>query len=387
MTDAGRLKVLVLYGGDAATNPRHELLAWLRGPAHGFDVRVVADDAPHSEGAVDDRVDEMIDWADVAIALVTPDARCQHGAPNVIDEIGRWRGARGKSTLCIVRQRGVEPYSNHAGIVYVPFDARVLEAYEGIRRFLGAAPPAKLPSKPARPAGAEQVIEDSGDVVLLEGLAVSPASVVERSDAVLIEVPDLSSEHEAAARRIVGGQQPIVLAFGNTGTLAKCERPEVERRGAKATMRITAQPVKNPRVSPMELSLQHTDGKTYAPGDLARMRAERILLGDPPKQSPSPRHDILEMMVAGDGALGPVQKSPVPEVLGQLPPGRADRWQIVRLLMIQRLCLSSCVEHVDLLRLVVRDHHLVHVTFRGTRARRYAGEAPEVLEVEGAPRY
>lgn len=133
---ASRLKILVVCGGDDATNSRHELLAWLRGPDHDLDARIVADEPPHSGRAVDDRVDAMIDWADAAIALVTPDERTSYGAPNVIDEIGRWRGRHEKETLCIVRKKGVAPYSNHNGIVYVGFEDRVREAFEGLRRFL-----------------------------------------------------------------------------------------------------------------------------------------------------------------------------------------------------------------------------------------------------------
>jgi hypothetical protein len=127
----------VLYGGEKATVPRNELLAWLRGPAVQVDAQLVAEEAPHSDGAVDERVDEKMNWADKAIALLTPDDRGLNGAPNVIDEIGRWRSSKGKRSLCLVRQQGVPPYSNHAGIVYIEFKQRVSEKFEDIRRFLG----------------------------------------------------------------------------------------------------------------------------------------------------------------------------------------------------------------------------------------------------------
>jgi len=104
-----------------------------------IDARVVAEEAPHSEGAVDDRVDAVIDWAEKAIVIITPDPRSEHGAPNVMDEIGRWRGKKGKRSLCILRQDGVPPYSNHAGIVYVGFKDRVRESFESLRMFLADA--------------------------------------------------------------------------------------------------------------------------------------------------------------------------------------------------------------------------------------------------------
>ena len=108
MPDASdkRQRVLVLYGGDAATNPRHELLAWLRGPAMNIDARVVADEAPHSDGAVDDRVDVCMDWAQKAIAIITPAPRSQHGAPNVMDEIRTLAREEGKADVVHRSPRG-----------------------------------------------------------------------------------------------------------------------------------------------------------------------------------------------------------------------------------------------------------------------------------------
>ena len=82
---------------------------------------VVADDVPHSEGSVNDRVTEALNRADKAIALVTPDLRSTHGAPNVTEEIGRWIQGRGGSTLCVVRQEGTEINSNLHGVVYAKF--------------------------------------------------------------------------------------------------------------------------------------------------------------------------------------------------------------------------------------------------------------------------
>ena len=103
-----------------------------------MDARRVADSSPHSEGAVDVRVDEAIQWADAAIAIITRDKRGQYGAPNVVEEIGRWRGSRGKKNLCIVREESVRLHSNLQGIIVPPFKRRIKECFEDIRRFLAA---------------------------------------------------------------------------------------------------------------------------------------------------------------------------------------------------------------------------------------------------------
>jgi hypothetical protein len=145
-------RILVLYGGDEATAARNELLAWLRGPWVSMDARIVAEAPPNSEGAVDDRVDDAIAWADAAIAILTPDSRSPHGAPNVMDEIGRWRGGRGKATMLLLRRDDVQPYSNHLGLVYVGFKDRVTESFENIRHFLMSLPNPPDPDPPGSPA-------------------------------------------------------------------------------------------------------------------------------------------------------------------------------------------------------------------------------------------
>jgi hypothetical protein len=96
----------VNYGGENATLPRAELIAWLA-TTKSLNVEpfVVADDVPHSQGSVQDRVTNAIRQADKAIAVVTLDDRSKSGAPNVIEEIGRW--LQGKS-VCRGRLR---PYS------------------------------------------------------------------------------------------------------------------------------------------------------------------------------------------------------------------------------------------------------------------------------------
>src|SRR3954470_12857814 len=88
---ARKLRVLVLYGGDGATPPRNELVAWMvEKKSLNADPHLVAWGTPHSQGSVADRVRQEIERADKAIAIVTKDERSEYGAPNVLEEIGRW---------------------------------------------------------------------------------------------------------------------------------------------------------------------------------------------------------------------------------------------------------------------------------------------------------
>jgi len=131
------LRVLLFYGGQRANRHRDALLAWLRKTEMGIDARVVADFPPHTARTIDERVGDAMKWADCAIALVTPDNRGESGAPNVLDEVGRWRGVQERqSTLCILRQDGVAGYSNLDGVVYVSFGGDIRKAFEKVRGFL-----------------------------------------------------------------------------------------------------------------------------------------------------------------------------------------------------------------------------------------------------------
>lgn len=136
---APQLKLLVFHGPSCA--PKHELLAWLRGPDLSVDARTVDEMSPHSGGSVDERVNEAIAWADKAIALITPDKRSASGAPNVIEEIARWRARERETDLAIIRDVACgDIWSNLDGVVRVEYTNRVNEGFLKLLRFLGRLP-------------------------------------------------------------------------------------------------------------------------------------------------------------------------------------------------------------------------------------------------------
>lgn len=140
LPDAERTKIVVFHGPDNTT--KHELIAWLRGPDVQADGRTVGEMPPSAEGSVNDRVQSMLDWADKAIAIVSPDPRSPSGALNVVEEIGRWLGAGRAADLAIVRHREcADLWSNLAGVVRVEFDARIRETFLPLARFLGVLGP------------------------------------------------------------------------------------------------------------------------------------------------------------------------------------------------------------------------------------------------------
>lgn len=141
MTDT--LNVIVFYGGEAATEPREALLDWLndsqtvRRVGKSIQARKVVDAAPHSGDSVDQRVEQAIAWADKAIMLFTPDDRSEYGAPNLLEEFGRWRSSKGGQTMAVIRHQTVSVHSNAAGLVYIGYqDDVVAECREQLLTFL-----------------------------------------------------------------------------------------------------------------------------------------------------------------------------------------------------------------------------------------------------------
>lgn len=380
-----KLRVLVLYGGDAATNPRNELMAWLARDSLNVKAKLVAEDAPHSKGAVDDRVDEAIDEADKAIALLTPDARSPYGAPNVIDEIGRWRGAKGKETICLVRQDGVPVYSNHGGIVYVGFKERVKDAFDGIREFLLDAPstPKKKPTTTGKASGKKDFVVDSNaNSALIDARRFSTSKIEDVQGRLTLVADQLDGAGEAALRDLSKRHGEVEIAYGNTAVSVNIEDVRITH-GQSVQATLVCRVSERRSESMFEASVGVGGGKSLSADDIATMRATRILFNDPPESKHAHSFDSVEMFIKGGmrGAME-ITESPIPRLLEGLPRGERATWEALRLALIVQLRMSGTVEHIEKLRLTVRGGRLVKIEFRGRRAKPYVNADAVVIDVE-----
>lgn len=379
-----KLLVLVLYGGDAATNPRNELMAWLSRDSLSVKATLVAESPPHSEDAVDDRVDHAIAQADKAIALLTPDDRSPYGAPNVIDEIGRWRGARGKATICIVRQESVPVYSNHGGVVYVGFKERVKEAFDGIREFLldvsnkGAT---KGASTGQRRGTKDFLVDSNANTALIGGHRFSTSKIEDVQGRLTLVVDKLDGAGEAALRDLAKSHGEVEIAYGNTAVSVSVEDVRITHgQSVQATLVCR---VSERRFGAMfEASVGIEVGKSRSADEIATMRATRILFNDPP-ESKSNSFDSVEMFIKG-GMHGAreITESPIPRLLEGLPRGERATWETVRLALIVHLKMSGTVEHIEKLTLTIRGGRLVRIEFRGRRAKPYVNADAYVIAVD-----
>ncbi len=126
------------------------------------------------------------------------------------------------------------------------------------------------------------IVNDSGDLVQLGDLGVGPAQVIERADHLVIELTDLDSGVEAAARRVLVARGPVAVAFRNTAMLA--ELKAAEWRGSCQAA-----------VSPSTVSRSGKEGwlgrwskQMSYPGLRRCVRGSRRVGRVPPRRGPSP---------------------------------------------------------------------------------------------------
>jgi hypothetical protein len=130
----------------------------------------------------------------------------------------------------------------------------------------------------------------------------------------------------------------------------------------------------------------HMGGKTYTPEDVARLRAGRILLNDPPPRTGPSRgygpEDTILSYVEGSGRY-PVRECVVRSVFAAH--GRNPDWKaFARLKAVFLLKAAGVVEHIlDLTIGTVRAGR-VPVSFRGRRPRGYTRSEGAPIELAGS---
>lgn len=384
---ARKLRVLVLYGGDAATAPRNELVSWMvEKKALNVEPVLVAWGTAHSEGTVADRVKQEIDLADKAIAIVTKDTRSTHGAPNVVEEIGRWLQAKGGRTLCVIRQEGTQINSNAAGLIYLSFESRIREVFDDLRDFLAddatagepSAPvPAAAPSARSTSTSSSTITFASNPNWVLVGQRAYPkVRVDETPDAVTAVVACPEPADESAIRGLPRRAE-IEVVYGNHIALGVLSESRISHETqAIGTVVVSIQDRHQRHGFARDMSFGGPNGMSA--DEIAEQRARRILTGEPRAR----KNDMYgpEMLIRGVGdATLQVTESPIPKLLAGK--SREDRatWERVRLELVRFLIVTNCVEQIDLLSLHVANGKLVRVDFRGTR--HVSGYEPVVIEI------
>lgn len=379
-----KLRVLILYGGDGATGPRNELVSWLvEKKVLNAEPILVSWGVAHSEGTVAERVRVEVDAADKAIAIVTKDARSDYGAPNVLEEIGRWLQARGGRTLCVIREEGTLINSNVAGLVYLSFATRIREAFDDLRDFLTDVPAAnevRAPTKTtaAAPIVADMTISSNPTWVLVAQRAYRKIRVDETNDNVTAVVACANPSDESALRGL-RRRSPIELTYGNHVVEGGLSDSKISHE-AETTARVEVSlQDRHHSQRPTDVALGGFGGGfgSMSAEDIAEQRARRILTGEP--RATKNDHG-QEMMIRGLGGSIQVTESPIPSLLVGRPRDERATWERVRIELVRLLLLTNCVERIDLLTLEVKGDKLVGIQFRG--ARHITHSEPVVIEIK-----
>ena len=127
-------------------------------------------------------------------------------------------------------------------------------------------------------------------------------------------------------------------------------------------------------------------GKTYSADDIARMRAERILLTGPPQKPANHRgydaSSVLESFITGLSNRYQIRECAIRSVFAKF--GKHSYWrELARLQAVFFLKVSGTVEHILDLTIGPVKKAKVSVKFRGRRPVRYSNVEPTEIKVEG----
>ena len=183
-----------------------------------------------------------------------------------------------------------------------------------------------------------------------------------------------------------GGGSTLPFAWNNDAGSARIKEVESEMAGGSHAWTITLTPQDGGSGGVFNEMSINTGGKNYSADDIARLRAGRILLNDPPPKADSERsYDMLGTMlegyIQGSGGRSQVRESPIRAVHAEH--SRDPNWKhYARLQVVHTLKVSGTVDHIlELTFGPVRSGRLP-VRFRGRREKR-GSDKSSVIEISG----
>jgi hypothetical protein len=277
--------------------------------------------------------------------------------------------------------------------------ALTVEKVTAFRRANGSTAPSSDAS--ARGAGkaaikkSAPVIDGSGDWLLLAD-AFYQARSVERPDAkrfnLKLVTDDAASDAQLEALRSSSssGTQQVSFAYANDAFVVRCESMASTYEAGASTWRLVLLKEDIGYGGDFSEVSYRDDARYYSADDIARMRAERILLGTPAALSADRNSgrglssSVLESFVQGSGTPLKVTESPIRELGKKIP--RTDSalfMTFARLLSLYYLKAGGVVERIERLALGPLKPESVHVVFRGLRRQKYQNVDAVVIDVQG----
>jgi hypothetical protein len=251
-----------------------------------------------------------------------------------------------------------------------------------------------MPSEPADVVAENggSRVDSSGNWCML-GSNYFPAQSVRRDKdgSVVVKITSDGAETDAAISRLkpdrYGQTRPIPYAYRNDAMLARVANVESESVGDEQVWTLT---LKEENVQYggglMEMAL-NSGGRHLSADDIAKLRAGRILLNDPPAASDRRAGHLQgafeESFIRGVNVPVPATDCVLQTVYRQHGSADATFLQTARLAAIFVLKASGVCEQVLELRLGPVANGKCHVKFRGRRQAQFQNVEPATLTLEG----
>lgn len=258
-----------------------------------------------------------------------------------------------------------------------------------------ASAPAKPPAK-AKPAQAKatkaKAAPKAGGTWVMLGDHFFRADAVRHCADGTVEVTTTTSGGEDAAFLAalrtprLGGGSDLPFAANNDSHVVRVRSVESEAAGGRQVWAL-ALSIEDDRLGGGGMDVTYNmGGKTYMPDDIARMRAGRILLNDPPPRAGPGRgysaEDSLLGIIEGSGRY-PARECVLRSVFASH--GKDPNWkEFARLKSIFLLKATGTFEHVLELKIGAVRSGKVGVKFRGRRPEQYGRGGGSTVEVTGA---
>lgn len=239
--------------------------------------------------------------------------------------------------------------------------------------------------------GTNLVVTSSDGWVLLNERFFESKSVRHSKDGTItLEISSSSADTEAAIKRLrlpqYGRSQPTPFAHNNDGFLARITEVEAVSSGDEQLWTVKLTPENSGNGGMMEMAFQM--GTThYSADDIAKLKARRILLNDPPpggdQRGAFDQASMLEAFIRGSNPLTAIDRCAVQSVYTQYHDRPKLFLQLARLSSVYLLKASGVVEDVLDLTLGPIGSGKVHVRLRAARRSQFSQEGQKPLEVEG----
>jgi hypothetical protein len=267
---------------------------------------------------------------------------------------------------------------------------RVFQAKTGLTP--GAAAPRNKPPIQKRQRSASPKKNKATETwVMLDRFFFPARSVRHGPDGLfVVKIAPTSSEVEADLQTLLpdryGGRSSIPFAARNDAHLVRVKACDKEMSGNQPVWTLTLAPEDSGFGSSGIESSVSNGGRTFSADDIARMRAERILLTDPSPKQPDHRGfhagSLVEGFITGSSSRYPIRECVVRSVFEKF--GKRSYWrELARLQAVFLLKASGTVQHVLDLTIGPVKQGKVSVRFRGRRPPRYSNAELTEIKVEG----